>query len=143
MEARFLDETGRPHPILVGRYAIQLDRLLAAVLERHHDERGIVWPREVAPFDVHLLTLGADPEVRAAGEATYEQLRAAGLSVLYDDRNESAGVKFADADLIGLPVRVTVSRRSLKEGGAEVKSRTAQQAQVIALAELGEAVARI
>jgi prolyl-tRNA synthetase len=140
MGAQYLDGAGRPQPIFMGSYSIGLDRLLAVVLERHHDTLGIVWPRALAPFDVHLLSLGTDPEVRTAAEEAYEQLQAAGLSVLYDDRNESAGVKFADADLIGLPVRITVGRRGLKQGGAEVKLRTAEQAQVVTLPELVDAV---
>jgi prolyl-tRNA synthetase len=138
--ARYLDAAGRQQPIFMGSYRIGLDRLLAVVLERHHDTRGIVWPRTLAPFDAHLLSLGADPEVRTAAEAAYEQLHAAGLGVVYDDRDESAGIKFADADLIGLPVRITISRRSLKQGGAEVKLRPADQTQVVGLSELVDRV---
>jgi len=129
--ATYLDAEGRERPIVMGSYGIGVGRLMAAVIETHHDEHGIVWPPALAPFDVHLLTLGTDEAVQTRAEAVYAQLREAGLEVLYDDREESAGVKFADADLIGCPVRVTVSRRSLKAGGVELKARWAQERRVV------------
>ena len=125
--ATYLDQEGHERPVVMGSYGIGVGRLMAAVIETHHDEHGIVWPPALAPFDVHLLALGTDEAVRAQAEAVYAQLQEAGLEVLYDDRDERAGVKFADADLIGCPVRVTVSRRSLKAGGVELKARWAQE----------------
>jgi len=100
-----------------------VERNMAAVVEQRHDERGIIWPREIAPYAVHLLSLGGTPAVKAAADQMYETLCAAGVDVLYDDRDASAGVKFADADLIGIPLRVTVSARTLAEDAVELKRR--------------------
>jgi prolyl-tRNA synthetase len=93
-------------------------------VEQRHDERGIIWPREIAPYAVHLLALGGAPAVKAAADQMYETLCAAGVEVLYDDRDASAGVIFADADLIGIPLRVAVSARTLAEDAVELKLRT-------------------
>ena len=136
--ATYLDTEGHEHPIMMGSYGIGVGRLMAAVIETHHDEHGIIWPPALAPFDVHLLTLGTDEAVQAQAEKVYAQLREAGLEVLYDDREESAGVKFADADLIGCPVRATVSRRSLKAGGIELKARRAEERRVVTQEKLIE-----
>ncbi|MFQ6099729.1 MAG: proline--tRNA ligase [Anaerolineae bacterium] len=125
--ATYLDTEGHERPIVMGSYGIGVGRLMAAVIETHHDEHGIVWPPALAPFDVHLLTVGTDEAVRTQAEEVYGQLQKAGFEVLYDDRRESAGVKFTDADLIGCPARVTVSRRSLKAGGVELKARWAEE----------------
>jgi prolyl-tRNA synthetase len=124
MHATFLDEEGLRKPFVMGSYGIGVGRLLATIVEEHHDERGIMWPMQVAPYHAHLLTLPqSDAAVRAAADRLYDDLRAAGVEVLYDDREETAGVKFADADLIGLPLRVTVSKRTLEKGQAELKPR--------------------
>jgi len=139
--ATYLDAEGRERPVVMGSYGIGVGRLMAAVVEAHHDEHGIVWPPALAPFDVHLLLLGRQDEVREATEGIYALLQRAGLAVIYDDRNESAGVKFADADLIGCPVRVTVGRRSLEAGGAEVKARWEEERRVVAQEDLPGAVA--
>jgi prolyl-tRNA synthetase len=129
MKATFLDEDGARKPFVMGSYGIGVGRLLATVVEEHHDDKGIVWPTQVAPYHVHLLTLPhSDDRVREAAEQLEAQLERAGLEVLYDDREESAGVKFADADLIGLPLRLTVSKRTLQEGSAEVKWREGGEA---------------
>jgi prolyl-tRNA synthetase len=122
---------GHERPVVMGSYGIGVERLLAAVVETHHDEHGIVWPPALAPFDVHLLMLGTDEAVQTQAEEVYAQTKGAGLEVLYDDREESAGVKFADADLIGCPVRATVSRRSLKAGGIELKARWIEEQHVV------------
>jgi prolyl-tRNA synthetase len=119
----FQDENGAACPVVMGSYGIGLERLMAAIIETHHDEFGIIWPRSVAPFDVHIVTLGREPEITAAAEPLYHDLRAAGFDVLLDDRAESPGVKFADADLIGVPLRLTVSKKSLANGSIEVKWR--------------------
>jgi prolyl-tRNA synthetase len=119
--------------------------VFAAIIEANHDERGIIWPDGMAPYDVHLVALGLDkPGVRESAEQVYQQLVDAGLEVLYDDREEgSAGVKFNDADLLGMPVRVTVSPRSIESGGAEVKRRTEKEAEVVALAGASTAAKRL
>ncbi len=134
--ANFLDADGKERPIMMGSYGIGVGRLMAAIIEAHHDEDGIIWPPAVAPFDVHLLTLGDDESILEQGDAVYDQLQKAGFEVLYDDRDERAGVKFADADLIGCPIRVTVSRRSLKAGGIEVKARWLDDRTVVATEDL-------
>jgi prolyl-tRNA synthetase len=125
--ARYLDDEGLEHPIVMGSYGFGVSRMLAAVAEHHHDDRGLRWPATIAPFDIHLVSLGSAPDVRVSADSLHEQLTAAGYEVLYDDRDESAGVKFADADLIGVPIRATVSARSMKAGGVELKRRDADQ----------------
>jgi len=129
--ATYLNPEGEEHPIVMGSYGIGVGRLLAAVIEMHHDDYGIIWPPSLAPFDIYLLTLGTDEETERQAEGFCKQLEKAGLTVLFDDREESAGVKFTDADLIGCPVRATVSRRSLKQGGVELKARWADDLKVV------------
>jgi prolyl-tRNA synthetase len=126
--ANFLDENGKEHPIIMGSYGIGSGRLLACVAEEHHDDKGLIWPISVAPYDVHLIALRGGQE---GADSLYAELQAAGLEVLYDDRDESPGVKFNDADLIGLPIRLTVSERSLNEGGVELKLRKDEQKLII------------
>ncbi len=133
----FNDADGTEKPFVMGSYGIGVGRLIAAVVEEHHDEYGIVWPESVAPFRVHLVSLAQEGEVFAQAEALYERLLAAGVEVLYDDRSDlSAGVKFNDADLIGCPLRITVSSRSLQNGGVEVKWRSERERAVVALDEI-------
>jgi prolyl-tRNA synthetase len=126
--AEYLDRDGRRKPVWMGSYGIGVGRLLGCVAEEHHDELGLAWPLSVAPFAVALLALGCEEE----GERAYRLLAGAGLETLYDDRNERAGVKFMDADLIGIPFRLTVSERSLREGGLEFKRRTAPDKRIVA-----------
>lgn len=121
--ATFLDRNGVAKPLVMGSYGIGLERLLQLVLEQHHDDAGIIWPASVAPMEVHLVRIGKKPELHAAADEVYTNLRAAGVDVLYDDRDESPGVKFNDADLLGLPLRVLVSERLLKDNLAELKPR--------------------
>jgi prolyl-tRNA synthetase len=132
----FTDETGAEHPAVMGSYGIGVERLMAAIIETHHDEWGIIWPASVAPFDVHLLTLGKDPELGAIAGRVYADLRAAGLEVLLDDRPESAGVKFADADLIGIPVRLAISSKALAAGGVEARRRDSAERVIVPLDEV-------
>lgn len=137
---RYLDESGARHHPVMGCYGIGVDRLLAAVIEANHDDDGIVWPATVAPFDAHVVALGGDrPEVAEALETLEAALAAAGLEALVDDRDESPGAKFADADLLGMPVRLTVSPRALGRGGVELKPRAGGEAVVV---PLEQAVAR-
>ena len=130
MGATFLDQQGAAQPIVMGSYGIGLERLLQVIVEQHHDAAGIVWPREVAPLDVHLVALGKSPQVRAEADALYAELQAAGVAVLYDDREETPGVKFNDADLIGLPLRLVVSERLLAAGQLELKPRVGDAARI-------------
>ena len=132
MGATFLDKDGQQRPIVMGSYGIGLGRLLAAAIEQSHDERGIIWPAPIAPYLVHLISLGVDrPEVVDATERLYEDLQTHGIEVVYDDRDESAGVKFNDADLLGMPLRVTVSQRTLKANSIELKARSSAQSQLV------------
>lgn len=134
--ATYLDENGQEQLIFMGSYGIGLDRLMAIIVELHHDEYGIIWPDSVAPYQVHLMHLGKGDDVRAAADGLYSDLTRAGFEVLYDDRELSAGVKFNDADLIGVPWRVAVGGRGLKEGTVEVKRRSESERLNVPLAEL-------
>jgi prolyl-tRNA synthetase len=120
LEARFLDEDGQEKPIVMGSYGIGPARVMAAVVEQHHDEQGIAWPRAVSPYHVHVVAL---PGVEEQAEQVASALDAAGHEVLLDDRDQRAGEKFADADLIGCPVRVTVGRKTLDDGAVDVRVR--------------------
>ena len=129
MGCYFTAEDGQSKPIIMGSYGIGLGRLLACIAEAHHDEHGLVWPISVAPFDVHLILLAGKSttpgiDVRNIANKLYQDLSLAGIEVLFDDRNESPGVKFNDADLIGIPIRLTVSERTLQSGCVEIKLRT-------------------
>jgi prolyl-tRNA synthetase len=108
------------------------------VVEAHHDDKGIVWPAEVAPYPAHLVSIGAgrDEAVRAEAEGLYQRLADAGVEILYDDRDESPGVKFTDAELMGMPTIVTISPRSLAAGGAEVTDRASGERSVVPVAEV-------
>ena len=121
MECYFQDESGNQKPVIMGSYGIGVGRLLASLAEEYCDDSGLALPITVAPMQVHLVSLVKESETV---DALYDDLTKAGIDVLYDDRKESAGVKFADADLIGLPIRITVGNRSLKEGMVEVKLRS-------------------
>ncbi len=133
----FDDEEGRERPVIMGSYGIGIGRVLACVAEIHHDDDGLIWPISVAPYPVHLTVLfrSFDDETLQTAERLYDELRAAGIAVLYDDREASAGVKFTDADLIGAPLRITVGARSLKQGGVELKRRDSAARRLVSLAE--------
>jgi prolyl-tRNA synthetase len=135
----FLDRDMVKKPVVMGSYGIGIGRLLACIAEEHHDEQGLMWPAAVAPYQVHLIVLGAKSsgsEIMAEAEKVYSQLCEAGMEVLFDDRLESPGVKFNDADLIGLPLRVTISDRSIKHGGVEFKMRWQNEREIIPLREI-------
>jgi prolyl-tRNA synthetase len=142
MDAAFSDADGNQQRPIMGCYGIGVGRVFASAIEANHDERGIIWPPELAPYQVHLVGLGLDkPGVRESAEQVFQQMQDAGLDVLFDDREEgSAGVKFNDADLLGMPVRVTVSPRSIENGGAEIKRRTEKDAAITALDGVAAAV---
>lgn len=137
LSATYLDQGGQAQPMLMGRYRLYVDRLLAAVVESHYDEHGIVWPVAVAPYDVYLMTLGKrSDQVDAAAAHLYSDLTHIGIDVLYDDRDERAGVKFNDADLLGMPLRVVVGERGLQNGTLELKHRRGGEVEVIPLEDL-------
>jgi prolyl-tRNA synthetase len=135
MSCNFLDESGAEKPMEMGCYGIGVTRVMASAIEQHHDKDGIIWPIAIAPFEVALLTLQQDADVIAASEAIYAELRAQGVDVLFDDRDERPGAKFKDADLIGIPVRLAVGGRSLKEGVVELKLRRDKEATKVPVAE--------
>jgi prolyl-tRNA synthetase len=141
--ANYLDETGRTHPIVMGSYGIGVGRLLACVAEEHRDDRGLCLPVSVAPYHVALLSLGKTDRMREAAERLYGELQAAGVEVLFDDRDVGAGVKFADADLRGMPVRVVVSDRTTEAGAAEVTPRREKTGAQVPLGEVTAAVKRM
>ncbi len=141
--ATFLDKDGRARPVVVGSYGLDLGALMAAVVEQNYDEKGIIWPPSIAPFQIHLIALGRREEVVERAEGLYADLRAHGYEVLYDDRNESAGVKFNDADLIGVPLRLTISRRTLEREGVEVKLRWEGEARFVGLEVLQDELERV
>jgi prolyl-tRNA synthetase len=124
MKCNFLDHEGREHPMIMGCYGLGVGRTAAAAIEQNHDQRGIIWPLPLAPFEVLLVLLNSDqPDVVAAADRLYQELADAGVDVLYDDRSERPGVKFNDADLIGFPVRVVVGSRGLADGQVEISLR--------------------
>ncbi len=133
----FDDVAGEEKPIIMGSYGIGIGRVLASIAEIYHDDDGLIWPISVAPYQVHLTVLFRSPEdeTLAVAEQLYEDLQQAGIGVLYDDRDLSAGVKFTDADLIGAPLRITVGSRSLKKGGVELKRRDSTERRLIPLTE--------
>jgi prolyl-tRNA synthetase len=132
--ARFLDEDGQEKPIVMGSYGIGPARTIAAIVEQHHDERGIVWPRSVAPYDAHVVVL---PGLEERGEEVAAALSAADWDVLLDDRNERAGEKFADADLIGIPTRITVGKKTLEDDMVDIRDRATGDERRVPVAEVG------
>lgn len=137
MGATYTDEDGVEHPVVMGSYGIGVGRLMACVAEEHNDDYGLCWPISIAPYEVHLVALRGGFE---AAEDVYLQLQEAGLEVLFDDRNESPGVKFNDADLIGAPIRLTIGGRSLDRGGVELKLRQDKENELVPLDELVDRV---
>jgi prolyl-tRNA synthetase len=133
--ATFLDEDGEEKPLLGGSYGIGPGRTIAAVIEQHHDEHGIVWPRAIAPYDVHVVALKGAEEI---AEQAAEVLSAAGYDVLLDDRDQRPGEKFADADLIGCPIRVTAGKKSLEDGMVDFRDRATGEERRLAVADLGK-----
>jgi prolyl-tRNA synthetase len=133
--ATFLDEDGREKPLVMGSYGIGLARTMAAIVEQSHDDDGIIWPKSVAPYDVHVVALSGAEEI---AEQAAEALSAAGLDVLLDDRDQRPGEKFADADLIGCPIRVTAGKKSLEDGKVDVRNRASGDETRLNVADLGK-----
>ena len=141
--AFFLDQNGETKPIVMGSYGIGVGRLMAAAIEQNHDEKGIVWPLPLAPYQVYLCALGMDNAgVTAAAEKLYDDLKKKGIDVLFDDRSESPGVKFNDADLLGIPIRLVMSPRTLKSQSAEIKWRNKEESQLLPLEGLTERISK-
>ncbi|MEI7709151.1 MAG: aminoacyl--tRNA ligase-related protein [bacterium] len=137
LNLKYTTETGESKSVFMGSYGIGPGRVMGTVVEVLSDDKGIIWPESIAPFKIHLLVLGEDAGVRSEAEKIYESLVKSGVEVLFDDRKEiSAGEKFADADLLGMPFRAVVSARSIKEGGIEIKKRGEEKGKVISKEEL-------
>ena len=145
MGATYLDENQKAQPMIMGCYGIGVSRVVAAAIEQSHDDNGIIWPEPIAPFDVCLVAIDYDsnPDVKKHADEISAALEAKGLSVLMDDRDERAGIKFKDADLIGIPNRLVVSSRTVKDGQCEYKKRTDKEAVRWNLAEAAEKLAQI
>ena len=142
--AQFIDPAGTSHPIIMGCYGIGLGRLVGAAIEQNHDDKGIIWPLPIAPYQVYLCPLYREnSEVETTAESLYSELEAAGLEVLFDDRRESPGVKFNDADLLGIPLRVTVSPRTLEKNSVEVKKRPEKESQLLPLKDISASLKRL
>ena len=141
MKAMFLDENGNENPIIMGSYGIGVERVMACYIEQHHDDRGIIWDKTLAPFQVHLIALNAKkPQILETCGNIYNSLRAIGYEVLYDDREAQAGFKFNDADLLGMPIQIIVGDRKLKEGKAEIKIRQTGERFDVELVKLEEKI---
>ncbi|MCH7946871.1 MAG: proline--tRNA ligase [candidate division Zixibacteria bacterium] len=142
--AKFLDSGGKEQLLLMGSYGIGITRTPQAALERYCDDKGIIWPKNIAPYLVQLIPLKMDsPEQVKAADKIYEDLREAGIEVLYDDRNDRPGVKFNDADLIGLPIRITIGDKSLKDNKVELKARSEADMELVDLDKVLEAVQKL
>jgi len=131
MKALFRDKDGKQKAILMGCYGIGVSRTMGAVVEVNHDEKGIIWPTEIAPFVVHLIQVENNKKIQTAAQKAYSDLEKAGVEVLYDDRDKSAGEKFAEADLIGLPIRLVVSQRTLSNNSLEIKKRREEKTRLV------------
>jgi len=136
MGATVLTQDGKQVPIVMGSYGIGVERIITAAIEQHHDDDGIIWPRSLAPFDVVVtITNMKQDELREAGEKLYQELQKAGLEVLLDDRDERAGVKFKDADLIGIPHRITIGKK-VAEGVVELFDRSTKKTEDVRISDV-------
>jgi prolyl-tRNA synthetase len=133
---KYKDEEGKEIPVVMGSYGIGPGRLMGTVAEALSDDKGLVWPKEIAPFSVHLVSVGSDEEVKKASDELYEKLVKAGIEVLYDDRDVRAGEKFADADLLGMPNRVVISSKTISEGKYELVDRKSGETKMVDEKEL-------
>ena len=133
MHCEYLDEGGKRVPMIMGCYGLGISRTVAAAVEQSHDDDGIIWPMPIAPFEVLITILGKEESVASTANEVYEKLRAAGIDVLLDDRDERPGVKFKDADLVGFPVRITLGDKALATGQVEIKARTAAKPELVAI----------
>jgi prolyl-tRNA synthetase len=137
----YQDKAGAARPVWTGSFRLNLSRMAAAVAEQHHDDAGLTWPAALAPFQVHLIGLNLEEEgIRIEAERIYRQLLEEGFEVLFDDRDARAGEKFSDSDLLGIPLRLTLSKRTSKEGKLEIKLRTGPQSELLTRAQALEVV---
>jgi prolyl-tRNA synthetase len=143
MGATYIDEKQQIRDLVMGCYGIGVSRLVATTIEQHNDANGMIWPMSVAPYHVHLVTIGRDENLLAVARDLYRGLQAANVEVLWDDRDERPGVKFKDADLIGIPLRVTIGAKGLAEGRIELKARTETDPKKAELLLLADAAAQI
>jgi len=138
MNATVLDENGKSVPLIMGCYGIGVTRIVASAIEQNHDDSGIIWPNAIAPFEVALVPMNAHKSelVRETSEQLYQDLKAAGIDVLLDDRDERPGSKFADLELMGIPHRIVIGERSLKNSELEYKGRRDEKASMIPATEI-------
>ncbi|MBN1211473.1 MAG: proline--tRNA ligase [candidate division Zixibacteria bacterium] len=142
--AKYLDAEGKEHPCIMGSYGIGITRTPQAVLEKYFDDKGIIWPKSIAPYLVELIPISMEsPEQVETAEKIYNLLRDNNIEVLYDDRPERAGVKFNDADLVGLPIRITIGDKSLKQGKVELKARSEKDMELVAVEDIVRAVKKL
>ena len=133
-DLRFTDESGKKQDVIMGCYGLGPSRVMGAIVEAHHDDKGIIWPEAIAPYQVHLLALGQDNKTKETAEKIYKDLLAKNVEAIYDDRDEkSAGEKFADADLIGIPVRLVISEKTIDKDSAEIKRRDSNKVELVKL----------
>jgi len=141
MHCEFLDAAGKRQPMIMGCYGIGVTRIVATAIESHHDKGGILWPKEIAPFQAELVTINQkDEKIAKVGAEVYAALRAAGIEVLWDDREQAPGVKFTDADLIGIPVRITVGKKTAESGTVDVRRRNKEEQRSVPISEVVKAV---
>jgi len=137
--ALFINQSGVSQPIIMGCYGIGLGRLLAAAIEQNHDDKGIIWPLPIAPYHIYLCPLYLEnPQVATTAENLYAELETQGLEVLFDNRKESPGIKFNDADLLGIPIRVTISPRTLEKDSVEIKRRSEKETELVPVEEIAK-----
>ncbi|MFA6305917.1 MAG: aminoacyl--tRNA ligase-related protein [Candidatus Gracilibacteria bacterium] len=137
---RFADKDGTLKPVVMGCYGIGTTRLVGTIVEAKHDEKGIIWPKSVAPYLINLISLGNDEDVLKNAESLYEKLLGEGIEVLFDDRDATAGVKLKDSDLVGIPLRIVVSKRTLESKGVEWKERVNSESEIVPTASLIEKI---
>ena len=136
-DLKFTDRDGHDKLVLMGCYGIGLGRLMGAIVESSYDQKGIIWPKSVAPFLVHLLQFDNTPKVKKAAQKLYKDCQKEDITILYDDReNKTAGDKFNDADLIGIPYRIVISEKTLKENSVEIKERSKEKAKLVKITQL-------
>lgn len=136
-DLKFTDRDGQDKPVLMGCYGIGLGRLLGTIVEASHDDKGIIWPAAVAPFAVHLIHLGTDKNTKTSAEKLYKSLQESGVKVLWDDReNKTAGEKFGESDLLGIPLRIVISERTLAEQSVELKERAKEEAVLVKIKDV-------
>ena len=140
MGALFVDKDGKKKPIVMGCYGLGLGRLMAAIVEAHNDKNGIIWPQQVAPFDIHLIAL--ESKTKNQAEKIYNNLKKKGFEVLYDDRDETPGIKFVESDLIGIPLRIVVSEKTLQKQSIEIKNREQKEGRLVKMKSYVQQITR-